>query len=288
MADVATREVKKLPTLRGKTVINLFFEDSTRTRTSFEVAAKRLERRPDQLQRQGLERFEGRRPQGHRADPRGDGRRRGRHPARGIRRRPGAGRERLDRRLRSSTPATARTSTRRRPSSTRSRCASDSTATRRAGRDLDGLNVTIVGDILHSRVARSNVWLLQTLGAHVTLVAPPTLLPNGRRALAGDVGYDLDEAIAANPDVVMMLRIQAERMNAAFFPNTREYSRQWGLDDERLGRLRAGYDGHAPRSDGPRSRDLGRGRRLEPVDRARAGRQRGVDKDGRALPAARE
>jgi aspartate carbamoyltransferase catalytic subunit len=104
---------------------------------------------------------------------------------------------------------------------------------------LDGLHVAIVGDILHSRVARSNVWLLNTLGAHVTLVAPPTLLPVDTRAWPADIGYDLDATIAEQPDVVMMLRIQAERMNAAFFPNTREYSRIWGLDAERLDRLRA-------------------------------------------------
>jgi aspartate carbamoyltransferase catalytic subunit len=106
------------------------------------------------------------------------------------------------------------------------------------GKSLDGLGVTIVGDILHSRVARSNVWLLNTLGAHVTLVAPATLLPAGLDGWPVTVGYDLDAAVDSNPDVVMMLRIQAERMHAAFFPNTREYSRQWGLDDDRLARLR--------------------------------------------------
>jgi aspartate carbamoyltransferase catalytic subunit len=107
------------------------------------------------------------------------------------------------------------------------------------GKDLDGLRVTIVGDILHSRVARSNAWLLTTLGAEVSLVAPATLLPAGIATWPVHLGYDLDEAVDASPDVVMMLRIQAERMNAAFFPNTREYARQWGLDDARLSRLRA-------------------------------------------------
>jgi aspartate carbamoyltransferase catalytic subunit len=106
------------------------------------------------------------------------------------------------------------------------------------GRDLDGVSVAIVGDILHSRVARSNVWLLRTLGAHVTLVAPPTLLPVDLSGWPAVVGYDLDAAIAGGPDVVMMLRIQAERMNAAFFPTTREYTRRWGLDEERLARLK--------------------------------------------------
>ncbi|MCU1405642.1 MAG: aspartate carbamoyltransferase catalytic subunit, partial [Glaciihabitans sp.] len=106
------------------------------------------------------------------------------------------------------------------------------------GKSLDGLKVTIVGDILHSRVARSNVWLLNALGATVRLVAPATLLPSTTTSWPVTVGFDLDSAIDDDPDVVMMLRIQAERMHAAFFPNAREYSRQWGLDEERLNRLR--------------------------------------------------
>jgi aspartate carbamoyltransferase catalytic subunit len=105
------------------------------------------------------------------------------------------------------------------------------------GQGLDGVTVTIVGDILHSRVARSNLWLLNTLGAQVTFVAPPTLLPTDMTGWPADVGFDLDTAIDAGPDVIMMLRIQMERMNAAFFPNSREYSRRWGLHDERFGRL---------------------------------------------------
>jgi aspartate carbamoyltransferase catalytic subunit len=106
------------------------------------------------------------------------------------------------------------------------------------GRDLSGLRVTIVGDVLHSRVARSNVWLLNTLGAEVTVVAPPTLVPNDVSAWPVRVGYDLDDAIAAEPDALMMLRIQLERMGAAYFPTEREYSRRWGLDARRLAALR--------------------------------------------------
>uniref|UniRef100_UPI0037C6475D aspartate carbamoyltransferase n=1 Tax=Microbacterium lacticum TaxID=33885 RepID=UPI0037C6475D len=108
------------------------------------------------------------------------------------------------------------------------------------GRDLAGLRVTIVGDVLHSRVARSNVWLLTTLGAHVTIVAPPTLIPQDVSAWPVEVAYDLDEAIAAAPDAIMMLRIQLERMNAAYFPTEREYSRRWGLDAARLHALPEG------------------------------------------------
>jgi aspartate carbamoyltransferase catalytic subunit len=108
------------------------------------------------------------------------------------------------------------------------------------GRDLAGTHVTIVGDVLHSRVARSNVWLLTTLGARVTLVAPPTLVPQDVSAWPVEVRFDLDEAIAAAPDAMMMLRIQLERMGAAYFPTEREYSRRWGLDARRLDALPAG------------------------------------------------
>ena len=106
------------------------------------------------------------------------------------------------------------------------------TMRRRLGR-IEGLKVTIVGDILHSRVARSNVLLLHTLGADVTLVAPPTLLPVGVGAWPAEVSYDLD-AVLPKSDVVMMLRVQKERMGAAYFPSTREYARRYGLDVRRV------------------------------------------------------
>ena len=105
------------------------------------------------------------------------------------------------------------------------------------GRDLSGLRVVIVGDVLHSRVARSNVWLLSTLGADVTLVTPPTLVPQNVSQWPVRVLYDLDQALAEGPDAVMMLRIQVERMHAAFFPTEREYSRLWGLDALRAATL---------------------------------------------------
>ncbi|BDZ46970.1 hypothetical protein GCM10025866_28790 [Naasia aerilata] len=103
------------------------------------------------------------------------------------------------------------------------------------GRALDGVRVLIVGDILHSRVARSNVWLLATLGAEVTLVGPPTLLPHGIEGWPVTAVHDLDAAIAdTDPDAVMMLRVQRERMADAFFPSTREYSANWGLTGARF------------------------------------------------------
>jgi aspartate carbamoyltransferase catalytic subunit len=238
MADVADREVKKLPTLRGRTVVNLFMEDSTRTRVSFEVAAKRLSADVINFTAKGSSVSKGESLKdtaqtlaamgadavvirhGSSGAPRvlaesgwidagvvnaGDGTHE--HPTQAL----------LD-----------AFTIRRRLHGTASRT-----------RGLDGVRVTVVGDILHSRVARSNVWLLTTLGAEVTLIAPGTLLPTGVDAWPVETAHDLDEAVDAGPDVIMMLRIQAERMNAAFFPNAREYSREWGLDDERLARLPA-------------------------------------------------
>jgi aspartate carbamoyltransferase catalytic subunit len=101
------------------------------------------------------------------------------------------------------------------------------------GSDLTGIHVAIVGDILHSRVARSNVLLLTKLGAQVTLVAPPTLLPTGVESWPVSVAYNFDDVID-KVDVVMMLRIQLERMSELFFPNAREYSHYFGLNRDRL------------------------------------------------------
>jgi aspartate carbamoyltransferase catalytic subunit len=107
------------------------------------------------------------------------------------------------------------------------------------GKGLDGVKVAIVGDILHSRVARSNLVLLNTLGAQVHFVAPPTLLPANPSRWNAKLHYSLDNAIDSEDlDVVMMLRIQTERMNASYFPSEREYSRIWGFNAQRLGRLK--------------------------------------------------
>jgi aspartate carbamoyltransferase catalytic subunit len=107
------------------------------------------------------------------------------------------------------------------------------------GKTLDGVKVSIVGDILHSRVARSNLLLLNTLGAEVHLVAPSTLIPAFPQNLKATLHYDLDSALAqVQPDAVMMLRIQQERMNASYFPSEREYSRIWGMNKDRLAKLK--------------------------------------------------
>src|SRR5690606_16478661 len=104
------------------------------------------------------------------------------------------------------------------------------------GKDLSGRRITVVGDILHSRVARSNVHLLSTLGARVPLVAPPTLVPVGVEGWPCEVSYALDPLVAES-DAIMMLRVQRERMNAAFFPTEREYARRYGLDGDRMRKM---------------------------------------------------
>jgi aspartate carbamoyltransferase catalytic subunit len=229
LAQVADRPVKKLPTLRGRTVVNLFFEDSTRTRISFEAAAKRLSADVINFSAKGssLSKGESLKDTALTLQAMGADAVVIRHGASGA-----------AHRLATSdwihgAVINAGDGTHEHPT----QALLDAYTMRQHLRDgqgsLDGLNVVIVGDVLHSRVARSNVWLLDTLGADVTLVAPPTLLPVGVDTWPCRVSYDLDAAVA-KADVVMMLRVQMERMNAAFFPSAREYSRRYGLDSERM------------------------------------------------------
>lgn len=233
MHDTQSREIKKLPTLRGKTVVNLFFEDSTRTRISFEAAAKRLSADVINFSAKGSSVSKGESLQDTAQTLQAMG-------ADAVVIRHGA----------SGAPQTLATSgwihagvlnagdgTHEHPTQAlldaftlRKRLFGEDSR----GKDLVGRHVVIVGDVLHSRVARSNVWLLATLGAQVTLVAPPTLIPQNTTAWPIRVQYNLDAALADAPDAVMLLRIQSERMNAAFFPTEREYARRWGLDAQRL------------------------------------------------------
>ena len=238
MADTQRREIKKLPTLRGKTIVNLFFEDSTRTRISFEAAAKRLSADVINFAAKGssVSKGESLQDTAQTLQAMGADAVVIRHGASGA-----------PRTLASSGWITAGVvnagdGTHEHPTQAlldaftiRKRTFGENSR----GRDLAGVKVTIVGDVLHSRVARSNVWLLSTLGADVTLVAPPTLVPQDVSAWPARIVYDLDEAIAAEPDALMMLRIQLERMGAAFFPTEREYARRWGLDPRRLASLPA-------------------------------------------------
>jgi aspartate carbamoyltransferase catalytic subunit len=237
MADTQLREVKKLPTLRGKTVVNLFFEDSTRTRISFEAAAKRLSADVINFSAKGssVSKGESLKDTAQTLQAIGADAVVIRHGASGAPRTL-ANSGWIDAGVLNAGDGTHEHPTQALLDAFTIRRRLRPGASRGAG--LDGVKVTIVGDILHSRVARSNVWLLDTLGADVTLVAPPTLLPVDLAGWPARILYDFDAAIdEGRPDVVMMLRIQSERMRDAFFPNPREYSRRWGLDDERLARL---------------------------------------------------
>ncbi|WP_378146525.1 aspartate carbamoyltransferase catalytic subunit [Cnuibacter sp. UC19_7] len=233
MADVQTREVKRLPTLRGRTVVNLFFEDSTRTRISFEAAAKRLSADVINFSAKGssVSKGEGLKDTAQTLGAMGAEAVVIRHPASGA---PQvlAQSDWIDAPIVNAGDGTHEHPTQALLDAFTMRRRLHGDASRGAG--LDGVRVAIVGDILHSRVARSNLWLLRTLGAEVTFVAPATLIPLGASGWPTTISHDLDATLATGPDVVMMLRIQAERMNAAYFPNAREYAREWGLHDERL------------------------------------------------------
>ena len=223
---LAGREVKKLPTLRGRTVVNLFFEDSTRTRISFELAAKRLSADVVTFSAKGssVSKGESLKDTALTLEAMGADAVVVRHSLSGAP-------HRLAGWLRGSV-VNAGDGTHEHPTQA---LLDAYTMRRRLGR-LDGLRVSVVGDVLHSRVARSNVLLLDTLGAEVTLVAPPTLLPVGVEAWPAEVSYDLDASLP-KADVVMMLRVQRERMRQAYFPSEREYSRRYGLDRQRMGLL---------------------------------------------------
>ena len=231
MHDVQSREVKKLPALRGRTVVNMFFEDSTRTRSSFEIAGKWLSADVINISGKGSSTSKGESLRDtvltvaamgvdalvirHHASGAahqvsqwvdahvinaGDGMHE--HPTQAL----------LD----------------------------AYTMERRLG-SLEGRHVLIVGDLTHSRVVRSNLITLKTLGARVTLVAPPTLMPSGITAWARAEGFDLThdfDAVLPSADAVMMLRVQRERMSGAYFPSAREYTVGYGLTRDRLGVLK--------------------------------------------------
>jgi aspartate carbamoyltransferase catalytic subunit len=226
MAHLAEREVKKLPTLRGRTVVNLFYEDSTRTRISFEAAAKRLSADVINFSAKGssVSKGESLKDTALTLQAMGADGVVIRHPASGAP-------HRLANWIDGSV-LNAGDGTHEHPTQA---LLDAYTIRSRLGR-VDGLHVAIVGDVLHSRVARSNVLLLHTLGAKVTLVAPPTLLPVGIGSWPAETSYRLD-SVLPDVDVVMMLRVQRERMDQAYFPSAREYARRYGLDGARLRRL---------------------------------------------------
>jgi aspartate carbamoyltransferase catalytic subunit len=222
MAAISGREIKKLPTLRGRTVVNLFYEDSTRTRISFEAAAKRLSADVINFSAKGssVAKGESLKDTAWTLQAMGADAVVIRHPASGAP-------HRLANWVEGSV-VNAGDGTHEHPT----QALLDAYTIRERLGVVKDLRVAIVGDVLHSRVARSNTLLLNTLGAQVTLVGPPTLVP----AELGTVSYDLD-AVLPDADVVMMLRVQRERMTDSYFPSAREYSRRYGLDGARLRRM---------------------------------------------------
>ena len=232
LASVAGRPIKKLPTLRGMTVVNLFYEDSTRTRTSFEAAAKRLSADVINFSARGssVAKGESLKDTALTLEAMGADAVVIRHGASGAAHRLAG--------WVTGSVVNAGDGTHEHPTQAlldaftiRQRLGAD-----KRGSGLDGLRVTIVGDVLHSRVARSNVLLLSTLGAEVTMVAPPTLMPYAVHTWPCKASYDLDTELRKT-DVVMMLRVQQERMSAAYFPSVREYRRRYGLDAGRMALL---------------------------------------------------
>ena len=232
LAAITDGPNKKLPTLRGKTVVNLFFEDSTRTRISFETAAKRLSADVINFSAKGssVSKGESLKDTDQTLQAMGADAVVIRHGS------SGAAKRLADSKWIQATVINAGDGTHEHPTQALLDAFTIKQHLRPTESDLSGVRVLIVGDILHSRVARSNVILLTKLGAKVTLIAPPTLLPVGVEQWPVELSYDLDSQIS-KCDVIMMLRIQQERMAYSFFPTEREYSRRYGLNSNRLSRL---------------------------------------------------
>jgi aspartate carbamoyltransferase catalytic subunit len=225
--EVSARDVKKVPALRGKTVAMLFFESSTRTRISFELAAKRLSADIISIAAGGSSVSKGetvldtaRNIEAMNVDAIVV-----RHASSGV---PKVLADHLG-------AAVINAGDGRREHPTQA-LLDMFTIKEKLGR-IEGLRVGIIGDILHSRVARSNIWGLTKLGAHVTVCGPSTLMPVGIEALGVDVSYDADKIISAS-DVLMVLRLQKERQEDKFLPSIREYAREFGINQEKLKRAK--------------------------------------------------
>jgi aspartate carbamoyltransferase catalytic subunit len=221
--DVLKRDIKKVPTLRGRTVVNLFYEPSTRTRTSFEVASKRLSTDvinfsvPTSAVVKGETVID----TALTVQALGADIIIVRHASSGVP-------HLLARKVEASV-INAGDGMNEHPTQA---LLDAFTIKEKKGR-IEGLKVAIVGDITHSRVAKSNIYCLKKLGASVRLVGPPTLLPDVIGQLGVDTYYDMSKGLKG-VDVVMMLRIQMERQGTGFFPSTDEYFKNWGLTTERL------------------------------------------------------
>jgi len=222
--EISSREVKKVPTLRGKTIVNLFFEPSTRTRSSFELAAKRLSADILNFSKQSSSVVKGETLKDTVLNLEAM------NPDALIIRHASSGAPHYVAGFCRSHVINAGDGSHEHPT----QALLDAFTIRRHKKSFENLKVVIVGDILHSRVARSNIFILRKLGAKTVLVGPPTLLPQEFTKFEVEVDYDLDHALK-DADVVMMLRIQLERQQKSFFPSLREYRNLFCLTKERIG-----------------------------------------------------
>ena len=252
--DVLGRDIKKVPTLRGKTAVNLFFEPSTRTRTSFELAAKRLSTDVINFSvpTSSVVKGESLIDTALTVQALGADFIIIRHSSAGVP-------HLLAKKLRASV-INAGDGTNEHPT----QALLDAFTIREKKGKIEGLDIAIVGDIMHSRVAKSNIYSLTKLGAKVSLIGPPTLIPKEIEDIGVRVFHNMEDGLK-NVDVVMMLRIQMERQGKGFFPSTEEYSKNWGLTPERLslakgdaivmhpGPMNRGIEIASEIADGPRS-----------------------------------
>lgn len=228
LKEISDRSIKKVPILRGKTIVLFFYEPSTRTKLSFDIAAKRLSADCVSLSGNASSMVKGetlidtaRNLEAMKPDVI-------------VLRHSSAGAPHMLARHVKTSVINAGDGMHAHPSQSLL-----DLMTVRAAKNgkLEGLNIAIVGDIAHSRVARSNIIGFTKMGAHVTIAGPPTMIPSGIETMGVDVCYDVGEAIA-DKDVIMMLRIQKERQAAFLFPSEREYARVYGLTKERMKKAR--------------------------------------------------
>lgn len=225
--EISTREVKKVPTLRGKTIINLFFEPSTRTRSSFELAAKRLSADIVNFNLNASSAAKGETFKDTILNLEAM------NPDAIIIRHSCSGASHYASTFSQSNIINAGDGSHEHPT----QALLDAFTMRQEKKDFQNLKVVIVGDILHSRVARSNIFLLRKMGARVTLVGPPSLLPEEFKKFGVEIDFNLDHAVKG-ADVIMMLRIQMERQTKNFFPSIREYRNLYSLSAQRFGRAK--------------------------------------------------
>ncbi|HZV46316.1 MAG TPA: aspartate carbamoyltransferase catalytic subunit [Thermodesulfovibrionales bacterium] len=252
--DVLGRDIKKVPALRGKTTVNLFFEPSTRTRTSFELAAKRLSTDVINFSvpTSSVVKGESLIDTALTVQALGADFIIIRHASSGVP-------HLLAKNLNASV-INAGDGTNEHPT----QALLDAFTIQEKKRKIAGLEIAIVGDIMHSRVAKSNIYCLTALGARVRLIGPPTLIPENLKAMGVSLFHNMEDGLRG-VDVLIMLRIQMERQGKGFFPSTDEYAKNWGLTPERLclakedvivmhpGPMNRGIEIVSEIADGPRS-----------------------------------